>query len=134
MRDVLFYDSVGTAYTGETLRTTGIGGTEQNVVLLAEELVKSGLAVTVATSTSEKKTYEGVEYVPLASAPSARTLVHLRYGELPTGSEYERRILFSGYAVCIAGAYDKYDPSFRRDTDLVVVSSWQLELFRARGF
>lgn len=134
MKDVLFYDAVGMPYTGTTLRTGGLGGTEQFIVLLAEELVKEGLSVTVATKTAARTEVNGVEYVPLQDAPPTETLVHLRYGDLHCADFYKRRILFCTDSVDISlGSYDKYGHEFRKNTDLVVVCRWQLELFKQRG-
>jgi FkbM family methyltransferase len=134
VKDVLFYDAVGMPYTGTTLRTGGLGGTEQNIVLLAEELAKEGLSVTVATKTAARTEVNGVEYVPLQDAPPAETLVHLRYGDLHCVDFYKRRILFCTDSVDISvGSYDKYGPEFRKNTDLVVVCRWQLDLFKQRG-
>lgn len=134
VKDVLFYDAVGMPYTGTTLRTGGLGGTEQFIVLLAEELVKEGLSVTVATKTAARTEVNGVEYVPLQDAPPTETLVHLRYGDLHCADFYKRRILFCTDSADISlGSYDKYGHEFRKNTDLVVVCRWQLELFKQRG-
>jgi hypothetical protein len=62
---VLFICDLGPPFTGRDFRTTGVGGTESIVVLLAEALTARGAAVVVANRVSEACGERGVRYMPI---------------------------------------------------------------------
>jgi hypothetical protein len=64
-RRVLFVCELGPPFTGSDYRTTGVGGTEACVVLLAEACAARGAAVVVANRVPEAVDDGGVRYVPL---------------------------------------------------------------------
>ena len=66
-RRVLLVLDAGPPFSGRDFRTSGIGGTEACVVLLAEALAARGAAVVVANRIAAVRTDAGVRYVPVGS-------------------------------------------------------------------
>jgi len=66
-RRVLLVLDAGPPFTGRDFRTSGVGGTEACVVLLAEALVARGALVVVANRIADAKMDAGVRYVSIAS-------------------------------------------------------------------
>jgi glycosyltransferase involved in cell wall biosynthesis len=66
-RRVLFICDLGPPFTGQTFRSTGVGGTESCIVLLAEALVARGASVVVANRISAATVERDVQYVPLGA-------------------------------------------------------------------
>lgn len=63
-------------YTGETLRMTGLGGTEATVVRIAEALVRKGWSVEVSQAArDEVETVSGVEYTPFHTIDGLKVIV-----------------------------------------------------------
>lgn len=66
MLKVAFIDIIGLTYDGETLSKRGLGGSESAVILMAKELVKLGLSVTVYNNCNDNDCqqgiYDGVQY------------------------------------------------------------------------
>jgi hypothetical protein len=62
---VLFVCELGPPFTGRDFRTTGVGGTESCVVLLAEAWAARGATVVVANRVAAPAGDSGVRYVPL---------------------------------------------------------------------
>ena len=66
MLKIAFIDIIGLTYDGETLSKRGLGGSESAVILMAKELVKLGLSVTVYNNCNDNDCqqgiYDGVEY------------------------------------------------------------------------
>jgi glycosyltransferase involved in cell wall biosynthesis len=58
----------GSAYTGETLRTGSMGGTQSSVVHLAEALAERGHEVRVFNGVASRQRTFGVEYLPIEDA------------------------------------------------------------------
>ena len=85
--DLLFYDTVGMPYTGRSLETTGIGGSETEIVTLAEAMAEAGYCVAVLNRTPLEDHVAGVTYLPLGSTDvstlGARTLAVVRYSPIP---------------------------------------------------
>lgn len=61
--DVILFDTVGSPYTGKTLKETGIGGSEFQSILLLENLVKHGYKVICLNNTKNQIEYNGVLYL-----------------------------------------------------------------------
>jgi hypothetical protein len=103
---VLISQSGGLPATGSTIRRQPTGGSELQVVVLAEALAARGLRVGITGPFFAFALDRGVAYVPLCevvgrsdphggpSRPSAklrtRVLVSERFGALPPGVEFER--------------------------------------------
>lgn len=64
---VLFVFDSGPPFSGRDYRTSGVGGTQSCVVLLAEALSARGAAVVVANRVAAPVTDAGVRYVPVSS-------------------------------------------------------------------
>lgn len=62
-------DVIGLPYDGNTLKTTGIGGSESSIISIARELAKLGFSVTVLNdclnAPATPGVYDGVEYCPI---------------------------------------------------------------------
>src|SRR5687767_13847731 len=69
-RRVLFVCELGSPFTGSVYRTTGVGGTEACVVLLAEAWAARCAAVVVANRVPSAIDDGGVRYVPLNAVGS----------------------------------------------------------------
>ncbi len=61
---------VGVPYSGETLRTASLGGTESSVILLAEALARRGHKVSVFNGVRVPCTEYGVNWWPVSEAPA----------------------------------------------------------------
>jgi glycosyltransferase involved in cell wall biosynthesis len=66
-RRILFICEFGPPFTGRDFRTSGVGGTESCVVLLAEAWVSRGASVVVANRVETSCLDGGVRYVPLSA-------------------------------------------------------------------
>lgn len=62
--DVILFDSVCVPYTGQTIETAGIGGSEWQAVLLLEELAKLGKKVVCLNNNQQELIYNNVLYLP----------------------------------------------------------------------
>jgi len=65
---ILFVCDFPRPFTGRDFHGAGVGGTEAAVVVLAEELARSGHGVVVGTPGPEAEAYGGVAYAPLSAA------------------------------------------------------------------
>lgn len=68
-------DKIGLCYDGDTLKKSGLGGSESAVILMSKELSNLGFDVTVFnncrdSSHSQPGTYDGVKYIDNIDAPS----------------------------------------------------------------
>ena len=68
-------DKIGLCYDGDTLKKSGLGGSESAVILMSKELSNLGFDVTVFnncrdSSHSQPGTYDGVKYIDNNDAPS----------------------------------------------------------------
>ena len=128
--DVVIYDRVGMPFSGTSLTTKGLGGSEQHAIFLAEMLAESGRTVLVASNTHKVEVTNGVVYAESAAvhAVAADTLIVWRYSPVPA---IPRRKL-------VVMATDTYGPGYEqfasvmdgsRDATLVCVSQWQADGF-----
>lgn len=62
---------------GETLRTRGLGGSENFTIRYSEQLVKLGYNVIVFCKCEERKEYEGVIYFPIENYPEFAGTYHI---------------------------------------------------------
>ena len=69
MLKVALIDLIGLTYDGETLSKRGLGGSESAIILMAKELARVGLSVTVYNNCEDNDCspgiYDGVEYRPV---------------------------------------------------------------------
>lgn len=117
--DVLFFDSVGMPYVGESC---ALGGTEQQTIRVAEGLAAAGKRVGVLNRTSESGTVNGVFYGPLSTRAEMDTLVILRTSQV-SRSPARRTIVW---------AHD-VGPQQLSAGELVCVSKWQLSTYGREG-
>ena len=93
---VLFVCDLGPPFTGRDFRTTGIGGTESCVVLLAEAWVARGATVVVANRVPAAVDDGGVRYVPLdaiGGEPFDITVLWKRWSDTAEGRG-SRKVFF----------------------------------------
>ena len=129
--DVIFYDTIGMAYTGSTPEQGGLGGSELQVILLAEALAEHGRSVLVLNRTEENCCVNGVEYRHNRagnSELSCDVLLVQRYSNLPPIRA--RRIIVAASDIP-GNHYDHFASLFANSPDaaLVAVSDWQKALF-----
>jgi hypothetical protein len=79
VRRVLFICDLGPPFTGQHVRTTGVGGTESCIGLLAEVFATRGASVVVANRIPAAMVERAVRYVPL----DVRRPVHGRRAHTP---------------------------------------------------
>lgn len=65
--DIILFDTVGSAYTGKTLETSGMGGSEFQAILLLEVMAKLGKKVICLNNTVETLEHNNVLYLPNSS-------------------------------------------------------------------
>lgn len=132
-QDVIFYSSVGMAFTGDTPEAGGMGGSELEVVVLAEALAARGYQVTVVNPTREVKEVKGVIYLPLAGAgswTSCRTLVVMRYSPVPPIAH--EKLVIIAMDMPGDGAHNHQAAYLRGRAPhgvLVTMTDWQRSLF-----
>ena len=61
--DIILFDSVGSPYTGETVNTSGMGGSEFQSILLLEELAKLNKKIICLNNTESDKEINNVLYL-----------------------------------------------------------------------
>jgi len=62
--DVIFFDSIGSPYDGNTMHQSGMGGSEFQAILLLEELAKEGYKVICLNNYNTESFVNGVLYAP----------------------------------------------------------------------
>jgi hypothetical protein len=65
--DIILFDTVGSPYTGETVITNAMGGSEFQAILLLEEFAKLGKKVICLNNTKIEKSFNNVLYLPNTS-------------------------------------------------------------------
>lgn len=130
MFDVIFYDSVGMAFTGNTPENGGLGGSELEVVVLAEALARAGLSVMVANRTLASELVNNVLYVPhitVTSSLSCKTLVVMRHSAVPNVAHDNLRIVAMDLP---DSRYDHVAAHVKEGRgSLIMMSSWQRAQF-----
>ncbi len=129
--DIIFFDTVGMVYTGQTPRIQGLGGSEFESILLAEALAARGMKVLVLNNSTVAAHYAGVDYAnrdQAAAHSQCDVLVLQRYSSIPPISA--RKIIIAASDVPGA-AYDHLRAlaTSHADVTLVAVSEWQKNLF-----
>jgi hypothetical protein len=130
--DVIFSDTVGTPFNAFYPAEVGMGGTEAQIVWLAEGLAAAGYRVGVINrGPFASQSPAGVRYFPLGDlvretiSPKAEVLVSLRAGILPPGIEFNR-LFFWLHDIpddSLRGVHDVL--SRMPDARVVCVSDWQ---------
>jgi hypothetical protein len=86
--DLIIFDNVGVPYTSTTLKSGGLGGSEFEIILLAEGIAKAGFRVAVVNSFKFPTTENGVDYWPADYLNNhtfqCKTLLVMRNSEVPT--------------------------------------------------
>lgn len=75
-------------WDGETLRTRGLGGSENFTVRYSEQLIMMGYNVIVFCKCQERKDYEGVTYLPVEKYPEFAGIYHIDVVIINRFSEY----------------------------------------------
>lgn len=88
--DLIIFDNVGMPYTGTTYRFGGLGGSEFEIILLAEGLAAKGYKVAVFNGFRYPCTEYGVDYWPTDilngdQTISCKTLLIMRNSPVPVG-------------------------------------------------
>jgi hypothetical protein len=87
--DLIIFDNVGVPYTSTTLKSGGLGGSEFEVLLLAEGLAKSGYKVAVINAFKFPCTENGVDFWPADylnnHTLNCKTLLIMRNSDVPVG-------------------------------------------------
>lgn len=65
--DIILFDTVGSAYTGQTFYISGMGGSEFQSILLLEAMATVGKKVICLNNTTESVEHNGVLYLPNTS-------------------------------------------------------------------
>lgn len=81
---ICFICDFAPGFSGARYHDAGVGGTEALVVVLAETLSKTGIAVTVATPSGDERCDRGVRYQPVATVrprDSAVTVLVKRWSD-----------------------------------------------------
>ncbi len=129
--DYIFFDSVGWAYTGSTPSRRGLGASEHQVILLAEQLAALGARVLVLNNSLARAEVAGVEYLPrLLAADGLRCecLIVCRYSLVPP----IRRRRTVVWATDIPGnAHEHQQDLWSQRAVLVAVSRWHRAQFPA---
>ena len=129
--DVVFFDTIGMPYTGKTPGEKGLGGSEFQVILLAEELASSGANVLVLNTTNESKRFADVDYAPyqrVGEIDFCHYFILNRYSRIPVISSQKRFVWASDFA---GPEYAHLESFFDGGSSatLVCLSEWQRQLF-----
>lgn len=95
-RRVLFVCDFGPPFTGHQFRTTGVGGTESCVALLAEEFAARGASIVVANRVPAATIERSVRYVPIdavGTEPFDLIVLWKRWSDVAAGRE-GRKVFF----------------------------------------
>lgn len=135
--DVLLVNAIGPAFTGDTVRAAGIGGSELEVVQLAEALAERGHKVIVANGVASDVESHGVRYVPFPFRHAEEIHARALYIERGTTLESVKQKIHADTIVIRATDImcEYYEPHRKMLSEghalLVGVSQWQLRQFRA---
>lgn len=130
MIDVVLYNTVGPAFTFKTIEAGGLGGSELEILQIAEGLTKRGYKVVIANGVTEETTERGVDFVPsrkIAALDGAHSLYIERMSGMPAMPLVARTVVRATDVYC--PPYDAQRPIFSRGGLLVAVSNWQAFLF-----
>ena len=131
--DVLLVNSIGPAFTGETIRREGIGGSELEIVQLAEVLAEAGHNIVVANGVAEAETSYGVRYIPFKEAGGFDT--RCLYIERGTILDTKEPINAQRIVVRATDIWCEFYEPHRKffatgQVPVIGVSQWQLKGFR----
>lgn len=124
--DVIFFDSVGVPFGGDTPRYCGLGGSEFEQILVAEELAKNGIKVACINRLLSWSRVRGVEYFPLEILSyekfSCESLVLERSSPTPVSDclSFDKKFRWVTDAV----------PMVEENESIICVSNWQASQIR----
>ena len=133
--DVVLYSSCGMAFNGDTPEEGGLGGSEIEVVVLADALTARGYKVLVMNPVQRMTVVRGVTYMPHIAAGSwitCRTLAVWRYSIVPN-IRYEKLVIVA-MDMPGNGSYDhhaEYVTGGSLRGQLVTMTKWHRSLFPA---
>lgn len=128
--DVLMVNSIGPGFTPESVRKEGIGGSELEIVQIAEALAARGHKVTIANGVTSAVEERGVRVIPYAQAAGieARTLYVERMTMPPPGVRAGRAVVRATDVHC--PEYAVHHATLEQGGAVLVgVSRWQVEQF-----
>lgn len=130
--DVLLVDSVGTTFNTFSIANGGLGGSEQQAILLLEGLSAAGYSVgCINRGPHASRSLNGVRYFPVNDiergtvAPRCKTLISMRAGFMPNGIEFDTVVF---WLHDIPDKNLQNISTYLRDMDdsrIVTVSDWQ---------
>lgn len=138
--EVLIVNSIGpdgqpSAFTGDTLRYTNLGGSELEITQLAEALAEKDHSVVVANGVEQVTESRWVRYVPLKDAISfwpTKALIAYRTSDvrplIAAAGMWPRRVIVRANDL-FGPAYMVHSQLFERGAVLVANSQWQADLF-----
>jgi hypothetical protein len=132
--DVLIVNAIGPAFTGDSVRLDGIGGSELEITQIAEALAARGHKVVVANGVHETAESHGVQYVPLSlvAGGKVRALYIERMTARPDGIDAARVVVRA--TDMPSSAYDRHAVALHGgEMALVCVSEAQAKAFGAFG-
>jgi hypothetical protein len=130
--DVVFFDTIGSAFTRESLKAKASGAAEIAIVKYAHWLAEQGYSVLVLNAVTERTVDEGVEYDGsgrVIDGLECRALVISRYSVLPAGLiKAEKTIVWS---VDASPESHNHQRSLLEsgEAELVCISPWHASLF-----
>lgn len=130
--DVLLVDSVGTTFNSFSIANGGLGGSEQQAILLLEGLSAAGYSVgCINRGPHASRSLNGVRYFPVNDiergtvTPRCKTLISMRSGFMPNGIEFDNVVF---WLHDIPDQNLQNIATYLRDMDdsrIVTVSDWQ---------
>jgi hypothetical protein len=130
--EVIFFDSIGGAYSGQTVSEKGMGGSEFQIVLLAEELAKLGKRVVCFNGSEKPIVFNGVLYTNYNNYNNWKcsNLIIVRFSSVPKIPHKKAFV----WATDLNGAHylHLYDILEQKKASLVCLSNFQSDLFPER--
>lgn len=127
--DIIFFDSIGGEYSGLTVSEKGMGGSEFQIVLLAEELAKLGKRVVCFNGSANQKLIKGVLYANFNDYSNWKcsNLIIVRFSSVPKIPHKKAFV----WATDLNGAHylHLYDILEQQKASLVCLSDFQSNLF-----
>ena len=129
--DVLMVNNYGPAFTGESVRREGVGGSELEIVQIAEVLASRGHRVIVANGVGSAVESHGVKYIPFALSAGLRAhALYIERGTVPPDNIHANRIVVRATDI-MCDFYEPHRKLLASSSALLVgVSQWQLDGFR----
>jgi hypothetical protein len=129
--EVILFDNVGMCYDGNTMHSSGMGGSEFQAILLLEELVKLNKRIICLNNVKHEVTINGVLYLPNTYLNKYKfrcnNLIIHRYSDLPK-IDHMRAFV---WATDLNGPHNLkfYNYFEKNQLELVCLSHYQSTLF-----